>query len=384
MVDLDRARRRLEIALGHRVREGNEVTRLRNGVEIFPAMEEAIRDATRTIDFLTFVYWTGEPARIIGHALADRARHGVRVRMVLDAFGARHMDEELLDDLRGAGVHLHWFRDVLDDADTLDANHRTHRKLLVVDNAVGFVGGVGIAEEWSGDARNEHEWRDDHFRLRGPVVESLRAAFLDDWTDSGHPLFAADEDLGTPEPCGDVPVVAIRSESERGFTDVALAKRLLLGEAESTVRLTTAYFSPNETMVTWLVDAAARGVDVRVLMPGQHTDKRIPQVAGESAYPELLAAGVRVWRYERTMLHAKVLTIDGRVANVGSANFNLRSMRQDEELDVVVFDEELTGVLDRDFDDDVRAAVEVTEEDWAPGLVQRVQEAAVGLIDRWV
>lgn len=381
----DTVRRRLEMALGRQTTFGNRIDRLRNGDEIFPAMVAAIRGARRTVDFLTFVYWTGEPARAVAEALCERARAGVRVRVILDAFGARHMPDELVDDLRAAGVLVHWFRDVTDDADALDVNHRTHRKVLVVDHSVGFTGGVGIAEEWSGDARTPDEWRDSHFRVEGPAVEGLAAAFLDDWAASDHPLFDSDEPTAPPAEAGDTAILVVTSESERGLSAVAMAKRILIGTAESRIRITTAYFSPDDQLAGWLVDAARRGVAVEVLMPGEHTDKRIPQVSGEAEYADLLDAGVIVRQYDRTMLHAKVMTIDGDIANVGSANFNMRSASQDEEVDLVVFDRALTAQLDADYDEDVVHARVIDPADWqARGVIQRVQEAAVGLIDRWV
>lgn len=385
-LDQDVARRKLEIAIGAPARDGNEITRLRNGVEIFPAMIEAIRGAERTVDLLSFVYWTGAPAREVAEALKERARADVRVRVILDAMGARHMPDEIVEELEGAGVELRWFRDVLDDADKLDANHRTHRKVLVVDARVGFLGGVGIAEEWAGDAGGPDEWRDDHFRIVGPAVESMRAAFLDDWAeDPDCDLFDEHDVLDPPEEVGDVPIMVIRSESERGYNDIALAKRLLIGMAEERIRITSAYFSPNEVMAGWLVDARERGVEVEVLMPGEHTDKRIPQVSGEASYEMLLDAGVVIRRYERTMLHAKIMTVDGVVSNIGSANYNMRSMRQDEELDAIVFDTGLATQLDEDWDEDVTHAVEVDPAEWEErGMFQRAQEQAIELIDRWV
>lgn len=384
-LDPDLARRQLEVAIGTRATDGNRITRLRNGVEIFPAMVEAIRTAERTVDLLTFVYWTGEPAREVAEALMERARNGVRVRLILDAMGARHMPDEIIEELHDAGVHVRWFRDVLDDADKLDANHRTHRKVLVVDARVGFLGGVGIAEEWAGDARGPDEWRDDHFRVEGPAVEPMRAAFLDDWAAEPCELFDDHDDLSPQPEVGDATMLVIRSESERGYNDIALAKRILIGLAEDRIRITTAYFSPNDVMAQWLLDAVARGVTVEVLMPGEHTDKRIPQVSGEAHYEELLDAGVVIRRYQRSMLHAKIMTIDGVVANVGSANFNMRSMRQDEELDAIVLDRDLVATLDADWDEDLEHAEEVDVEEWRDrGILQRAQEQAIQLIDRWV
>ena len=379
-------RRALEGCLGVHATEGNVIERLRNGVQIFPSMLEAIRGAGNTVDMLTFIYWKGGIAEEIAEALADRARAGCRVRLVLDFFGARLLENELVEMMEEAGVHVHWFRPIEKTSDLADAGERTHRKLLIVDERVAFVGGVGIAEEWEGDARGPGEWRDNHFRITGPAVDGLRSAFLDDWAESGEELLDAFDRFPDPESHADgVAALAVRGASEAGWSAIGLLKRVLCQLAQEEIRITTAYFSPNEHMVSWLCQAAERGVTVKVLMPGQHTDKRLPQLDGENAYEPLLACGVEIYRYEKTMLHAKVMTIDGHVADVGSANFNDRSVRWDEELDVVVFDEGLVQCLNDDWDEDVTHATRVTLEEWRErGMVQRAQERVVETIDRFV
>lgn len=379
-------RRAVEGCLGIHATEQNTVTRLRNGDQIFPTMLEAIHGAEHTVDMLTFIYWTGDIAVKVAEALADRARAGVRVRVVLDAFGSRLLEDELVTQMEDAGVHVHWFRPINGITDIADAGQRTHRKVLIVDEEVAFTGGVGIAEEWEGDARDEDEWRDDHFRVTGPVVDGLRSAFLDDWAESGRELLDDKDRFPLPRQDAEgVPALVVRGASESGWSDIGLLKRVLCRLARERIRITTAYFSPNEDMTKWLTDAAERGVQVEVMMPGQHTDKRLPQLDGEAMYGRLLEAGVEVHRYERTMLHAKVMTVDGLVADVGSANFNDRSVRWDEECDVVVFDEELVACLDDDWDDDVQHATRVTLDNWNErGPLQRAQERLAGMIDGFV
>jgi cardiolipin synthase len=379
-------RRALEGCLGLHFTEGNEITRLRNGDEIFPAMLDAIRGAERTVDMLTFIYWQGDIAEQVAEALADRARAGARVRLVLDFFGARLLEDDLVEMMEDAGVHVHWFRPIEKTADIADAGERTHRKVLVVDERVAFVGGVGIAAEWEGDAREPGEWRDDHFRITGPAVDGLRSAFLDDWAESGKALLDEHDAFPEPEAHTDgVPALVVRGASEAGWSDIGLLKRVLCELAEREIVITTAYFSPNEHMTRWLCEAADRGVRVRVLMPGEHTDKRLPQLDGEQVYEQLLECGVEIHRYERTMLHAKVMTVDGHVADVGSANFNDRSVRWDEECDVVVISEDLVAQLNADFEEDLQASVEVTLEEWRErGPLQKAQEKVAGAVDRFV
>jgi cardiolipin synthase A/B len=384
-VDLVRARRVLEGLLGIPATEGNLVERLRNGDEIFPAMLEAIAAAQHTVDFSTFVYWQGEIAQRFAASLCARASAGVRVRVILDALGTRHMDEELLARMEDAGVRVHQFRPTADGSfdDLKSVGHRTHRKVLVIDEEVAFTGGVGIAEEWEGDARDDTEWRDSHFRVTGPAVDGLRAAFVDDWLEAEEWPLTDERDRFPVQPqCGSQTVQVVRGEAEHGWSDIAMLKHALLDLAEEQVRITTAYFSPDPTLTERLCATARRGVDVLVLMPGDHTDKRLPQVVGELAYEKLLEAGVRIHRYERTMLHAKVLTVDGVLANVGSANINSRSLRHDEECDLVVFDPELARQLDDDLEEDLRSSRRVDAAEWADrGVVQRVQERVVDAFD---
>jgi cardiolipin synthase len=387
-VDLERARRVLEGLLGIPATEGNHVDRLRNGDAIFPAMLDAIAAAEHTIDFATFIYWQGEVAQAFGAAMCDRARAGVRVRVILDALGTRHMDVGLLDRMEQAGVKVHTFRpaDNGDFEDLKRIGHRTHRKVLVVDEEVAFTGGVGIAEEWEGDARDETEWRDSHFRIRGPAVDGMRAAFVDDWLEAEDWPITDERDRFPEQPQDGRQVVqVIRGEAEHGWSDIAMLKHALLGLAEERVNITTAYFSPDPRLTDKLCATAERGVEVVVLMPGEHTDKRLPQVVGELAYEQLLAAGVRIHRYERSMLHAKALTVDGVIANVGSANVNSRSLRHDEECDLVVLGRELAHQLDEDFAEDLRHSRRVDASEWADrGVVQRAQERVADAIDGFV
>ena len=365
---------------------GHTITRLRNGDQIFPALVQEMLRAQRSIDLLTFVYWTGQPARIVGETLVAKAREGVRVRVILDFMGARSIDRELVEQLEEAGALVHWFRPLSGDpAEATEIGKRTHRKVCVVDETVAFIGGVGIAAEWDGDANNPSEWRDSHFRVTGPAVDGIRAGFFDDWEPSSHPLTTFHDTFPPQDRSGPTTAMVVLGESEVGTSATYLLKRVLLEGALEQVRITTAYFSPNQEMTRWLVDAAERGVDVQVMFPGTEIDKRLPQANGERAYPELLDAGVRLWSYEGTMLHAKILTVDGCISDIGSSNYNDRSVRHDEEIDLVAFDRDLAALLDQDFEADLVRCVEVDEDWWQErGIVARLQSAASGLIDGFI
>ena len=363
--------------------EGNLVEVLRNGEQIFPALLDAIRSAEATVDFLTFVYWKGSIGEEFAQALAERARAGVRVRVILDALGAVSMEESCLHLMQEAGCQVEWFRPV-QKLKFWENNHRTHRKVLICDEHVAFTGGIGIADEWGGDARNENEWRDTHFRVQGPAVDGLRAAFVQNWAEAGRPLFEPGIDkFPEQDQYGSSVVQVVRGAAQSGWTDMTTLMRSLMTLAERRLRITTAYFVPDEQTTQDMCQASERGVEVEILIPGPHTDKRFVQVASESEYQELLDAGVRIWTYQPSMLHAKIMTVDGAVANVGSSNFNSRSLEFDDEVNLVVFDEALVAELDRQFDDDVARSKAVDPSEWEDrSLVQRAKEAATELVKR--
>ncbi|WP_327183828.1 phospholipase D-like domain-containing protein [Streptomyces sp. NBC_01334] len=379
-----RIRRRLERLIGIAATEGNALTALRNGDEIFPAMLTAIRSAEHTVDMMTFVYWRGDIAREFARALADRAEAGVRVRLLLDGFGSRLIEKELLEEMERAGVQVAWFRRPV-TLSPLKQNHRCHRKVLVVDEQAAFTGGVGIAEEWCGNAGNEREWRDTHVEVRGPAVDGIAAAFAQNWAECHDELFD-DRDRFVPHsPQGDAVVQVVRGSASFGWQDMQTLIRVMLESAEDRFRLATAYFSPDVFFIELLCATARRGVEVEILLPGPHTDKRVCQLAGQHYYEDLTACGVKIYQYQPTMMHAKVITVDGVAALVGSTNFNRRSLDHDEEIMLAVLDQEFTATLDGHFDDDLKSAALIREGRWKRrSALQRAREFAVMPIRRFL
>lgn len=358
---------------------GNEITLLRNGRKIFPAMLEAIGDARESVDLLTFIYWKGEIARRFAETLTSKAEEGVRVRVLLDAFGANDMAHQLVDRMRSAGVEVRWFRP-FSLWQLKRSIRRTHRKVLVCDGCVGFTGGVGIASEWEGDARNSGEWRDTHVRVRGPAASGLRASFLANWLEAGGSLETSDLHRAASSMPGGVAVQVVSKPSVWGWSEVMSAFMVSLKLARKRVRITTPYFVPGDIMTGELVAACQRGVVVEVLIPGRHTDQRTVQHAGEARYRELLEAGVVLWRFEPTMLHTKCLTLDGEIASIGSANFNQRSMQLDEEVFLHIADAGVVAELDAHFEEDVTRSERYTLDHWKRrGLWQRFKEATARL-----
>ncbi|MFJ4526105.1 phosphatidylserine/phosphatidylglycerophosphate/cardiolipin synthase family protein [Streptomyces sp. NPDC088810] len=379
-----RLRRRLERLIGVAATEGNDLLPLRNGDEIFPAMLRAIRSAQYTIDMMTFVYWRGQIARDFAVALADRARAGVRVRLLLDGFGAKDIEQRLLDLMDAAGVQVAWFRKPA-WLSPFKQNHRCHRKALVVDEQTAFTGGVGIAEEWCGDARNPGEWRDTHVQVRGPAVDGIAAAFAQNWAECHDQLYDDRDRFIEHSQAGSSVVQVVRGSASIGWQDMQTLIRVMLTSAEERFRLATAYFAPDTYFIDLLCQTARRGVRVEILLPGPHTDQRACQLAGQRHYTRLLEAGVQIRQYQPTMMHAKIITVDSVAALIGSTNFNRRSMDHDEEVMLAVLDETFTAELDRDYDADLRRSVDIDLTRWRRrAILQRAEEAAVAPIRRFL
>jgi cardiolipin synthase A/B len=380
--------RRFEALLGVPATEANSVRVLRNGIRIFPAMLDAIDASRHTVDIVTFIYWRGDVAHRFADALSRAAERGCRVRVLLDAIGGRKLDESIVSQMQDAGCDVRWFRPVTKKGipQIGEVDHRTHRKILVCDGEVGFTGGVGIADEWDGDARHEGEWRDTHLEVRGRAVAGLQAGFIDNWADEYDDGFdPSEESLIDDTKPGSSTCTVIRGSAQTGASEMWRMMLTLITCARERIRIASAYFNPDDRLMAAMCDAVARGVEVSVLVPGTHADKRFVQIAGEASYARLLEAGVSLHTYDISMMHAKVTTVDGLVATVGSANFNQRSTQHDEEASVVLFDPEVVAVLDRDLDHDFEVSNRLDPADWADrGLVQRAGEAVSNVVSDWL
>lgn len=370
----ERFRSRLVAALGIPFTEGNHLDVLRNGEEIFPAMLEAIRAAEATVDFLTFVYWRGDIAGEFAETLADAARRGVKVRVLLDGVGALPVKRVLLEQIRAAGGRVEWFRPLKAWRLPWKIPFRTHRKILVCDDVVAFTGGVGVGEQWEGDAEGPGSRRETHFRVRGPAVDALRAAFLEDW------LEAVDE-VEPPRPtrargqAGELAVQVIRSSGGLDWSDRATLLWTLAATARQSIRISTPYFVPSDATTTQLARSARRGVAVSVLIPGPYLDWRAARFAGSPHYGPLLDAGVEIYEYQPTLIHQKVSVFDGAVVSTGSANLNQRSRLQDHEVELVIADPGFGRRIEAMLDEDFGQAVRLRPETWRRrGPLRRVAE----------
>ncbi len=352
----------IEAMTGATQRPGNRVKVMSNGATL-DAMFDAISQATRTIDFSSYIYWPGPTADRFSAALAERAGAGVAVNLLLDAYGSAKLGQDHQDRLHRAGVHVATFRPP--HWHTLHkANNRMHRRVLIVDGAVGFAGGVGIADVWTGDAEDPEHWRETHLCIEGPALRELYGAFLETWTEATGEVLTVDH---VPEASGfddGVEVLVSRSTPTGWATATTLLFYAAIAGAQKRLWLTTAYFVPDRAFEDVLCATAKRGVDVRLLINGQHVDKEVTRQAARRSYAKLLDAGVRIFEYDQTMLHAKVILVDDGWANVGSGNFDNRSLDLDLELNVAVVNPDCVAELEKDFLEDLAVSQEIDPQAW--------------------
>lgn len=342
---------------------GNCVDVLRNGIEIFPSMLAAIHAAQKTINIEFYIYWDGEIGRTFAEALAERARAGVQVKVILDAVGSATMSAQLIDFLRRNGIDLEWYHPLR--WYTLSRfNHRTHRKLLIVDGRVGFSGGVGIADNWLGNADSPDHWRDTVVRVEGPVVTQMQFAFMDNWVKSRGELLTGLDYFPAVDPCGEHLTQVIKSSPSEGSSTVKLLYIISIVSAMKSIYVSNAYFIPDSDTLRALEAAVRRGVDVRVVVPGEKTDVPIVRQASRFHYERLLHRGIRIYEYQPTMMHAKTMVVDGIWTTIGSSNFDDRSFRLNDEVNVNIYDEAIAAKMETMFMDDIASSREITLRKW--------------------
>jgi cardiolipin synthase len=356
--------RAAEALTGAPVSYGNDVELLINGDEIFPAYLGAIRDAEETVNLTTYAYWRGDIATEVADTLCDKAGAGVECNVILDAVGAAKMDRKLVKKMRDSGVHVCFFRPPKPYA-VRRLQHRTHRKLLIVDGTTGFTGGVGIAEEWTGNAQDPDHWRDTHVRVSGPVVRGLQGAFAENWLECTGDVLAGDRYLPEIDEIEDGgPMQVMRSSATVGDSNAEALIYLAVAAAKRSIELTSAYFVPRPAFTKALVEAAERGVHMRILVPGSHIDKQLVRTAGRAAYDQLIEAGIEIYEYCPTMLHAKTLTVDEIWSSVGSVNFDNRSFQLHDEVTLCVQSERFAGQLHAVFERDLEVSERIEPKAW--------------------
>ncbi|MDR6386986.1 cardiolipin synthase [Paraburkholderia caribensis] len=373
--------RSMGLLLGPPVTSGNRFEVLINGDEIFPSMLEGIASAQKTITFETFIYWSGAIGEQIARALSEKARAGVAVHVLLDWVGSQKMDRHYLQMLKDAGAEViqyhkpHW-------TGLGRMNDRTHRKLLVIDGRIGFTGGVGIAQEWTGHAQDDMHWRDSHFRVMGPVVGHMQAVFMDNWIKATGNVLHGPDYFPEADEAGDGLAHMFSSSPSGGSDDMQLMYLMAITAATHSIHLASAYFVPDRLTINAIVEAAKRGVDVRILTPGRHIDTHTVREASRACWGPLLEAGVQMFEYQPTMFHVKLLVVDEYLVSVGSTNFDSRSFKLNDEANLNIYDTAFARRQTQIFADDLANSRRVTLDDWnSRPWTRKLVDRAVALLD---
>ena len=358
---------------------GNRIELLFNGDETFPVMLRDIKTARSTITFAQYLYEEGSISFEFARAFSERCRAGVQVHILLDSQGSKKIPAQIPEMMHDAGCHLEFFRrveapQVFLPWRLLKYNYRNHRRVLVIDGRVGFTGGYGISEAWTGDGRTENHWRETNARVEGPVVKYLQAAFTESWLEATGALLGGDGYFPRLEPRGKVSAQMVKSSPIGGSFQNYMLFLLSITSAKKSILITNPYFIPDDTMIDALVKAAARGVRVVILVPGK-IDHQITYRASRSNYGRMLLGGIQIFEYMVALMHAKTMVIDGVWATVGSTNFDNRSFALNEELNLTVYDSGLARRLEEAFEQDLKYSRKITYEEWSSrGIGERIYE----------
>lgn len=363
---------------------GNRCDTLANGDQIFPAMLAAIRSAKKSICMETYILWSGNVGEAFTSALCERAGAGVKVHLIIDWEGSSQINPAFIQKLRECHVEIieyHPFDlSALLSPGKLD--HRTHRKLLVVDGKVGFIGGVGIADIWSGKGDRPDHWRDNHYRVEGPVVGQLQAAFEDNWIKTTGHVLVGDDYFPPLANAGPLQAQVFKSSPQGGSEDMRLLMLLSLAAAGKDVLMESAYFVPDRVTRGQLIFAAKRGVKVEIIVPGREIDQQLVRAASRASWGELLKAGIRIYEFNDTMIHCKLAVIDGRWTSVGSANLDNRSFKINDEANLNILDDNFAFEQRKLFEQDKKRSREITYAQWEnrPAL-EKLGEFFASLLD---
>jgi cardiolipin synthase len=356
---------------------GNRIDILLNGDETFPAMLREIKRAKSTITFAQFLYEDGAIAREFAETFAERCRKGVIVDILLDNYGSSKMPSDIISTMKDAGCHVEQFRRVKAEGiifpwKLLRYNYRSHRRILVVDGRVGFTGGYGISEAWTGNGRTPDHWRDTNVRIEGPAVQNLQAAFGESWLEATGAAIGGDFYFPRLETRGNVPAQIVKSSPTGGSFQSYMLFLLSISSAKKSIMITNPYFIPDEVMTEALVKAAARGVRVIILVPGT-IDSELTYPVSRGHYGPLLLGGIQIFEYQPCLLHAKTMVIDGAWATIGTTNFDNRSFALNQEVNLTVYDRAVARRLEDIFQEDLKHAKQISYDEWeSRGLYERL------------
>jgi cardiolipin synthase A/B len=360
---------------------GNSVEVFENGC-FFDLVEEEIRAAKKSVHFETFLWKDGELGLRVAEALMDRARAGLKVRVLVDAVGCKEMSDETEQRLKDAGCkvarfHEHSIRNIG------VFSERDHRKLIVLDGHTAFVGGHCIVDDWLGDAEDHEHVADVSARVRGPIVHSVQSAFSENWTGQTGEMLAGEDIFPPLEPVGNITGFAAYTKPEGSAPSVKLLHHALICLARERIWIQNPYFIPEPEAIEAFADAVKRGVDVRVLMPSTSgSDNPMVQHSGHWTFEKLLVSGVRLFEYPHTLLHQKALTVDGALCLIGSSNFDDRSFETNDEITLAFCDRELAARVDKVFEKYVPRSNEIKLEEWRKRSIgHKIKDALAYLIN---
>ncbi|HEY0514558.1 MAG TPA: phospholipase D-like domain-containing protein [Thermoanaerobaculia bacterium] len=374
----DPAFRRSLDAFGNVMVAGNRAEILNNGDQIVGGMVGAIRAAKVTVNLESYIFKNDKAGEIFATALMDAARRGVEVRVLVDGTGSSH-SWPILNRMKKAGVQAYVYHPIRLWS-LYKIGRRSHRKILVVDGNVSFTGGFCIADDWLGDARNPKEWRDMMVRATGPVSAQMQAIFGENWTYTTGEILSGDKFYPAISPSGELLAQAVKVSRGDSSSLAEMLYILAIQSARKSIHIQNAYFVPDAQIREALVQAAKRGVDVRVMVPGRHIDMALVRMASQRQYGELLTGGVRILEYNRTMMHNKDAVVDGIFSTIGSINFDQRSLRENAEESLSFYNRDFAARLEATFADDEKSCREITYKTWRKrGFPRRLAELVSGL-----
>lgn len=364
------------------LRRGGRAELLNNGDEFFPQIVSAIQQATKTVNFSTYTWASGRASDMVLDALIERARAGVQVRLLLDGFGGLRAPKVDLERLKEAGGEVRWFR-APRLVKIFRFHRRNHRRAIVIDGKVGFTGGASVGDKWLGNGRHPNEWRDSMVRLTGSLASGLQSAFAGPWAYTCGEMLVGPEFYAPDDPADDnlqsrhVHLVSSPSSEEH---PMRLFLILSFVAARRKLYIAASYFVPDEQTRRAVAERARAGVDVRILVPGPQSKAQPIRLAGRGYYEVLLRSGVRIYEYEPTRIHSKLVVIDEQWSIVGSANMDVRSKELNHENVIGIHDRDLAAQIERTFLEDLERSREIRLEEWqARNLWERVKERFWGL-----
>jgi cardiolipin synthase A/B len=342
---------------------GNTLAVLNNGDRFYPAMLRDIELAEHSITIEAYIYWAGDIGITFAKALAAAAQRGVHVKLLLDAVGSQSIGNEIVKILEDGGCHIAWYNPIRVTR-LRRINNRTHRKSLILDGGVAYTGGAGIADHWTGDAQDDQHWRDLQIRIEGPAVRPLQSGFAHNWLECTGELVSGPDFYPTLKEAGPLSLQTIMSSPETGASSARVMYVLGISAAKKTIDIANPYFVPDHVSIDLFRDAVKRGVRVRVMVAGSSNDTLVTRLNSRRLYGALLKAGVEVYEYNRTMMHHKIMMVDGLWSTVGTTNFDNRSFSHNEETNVCLRDAGIAAELTASYERDIAVAERVTLDAW--------------------